>query len=88
MENTEEKTSKVIVAELTQDEHKALMQLLVLNLSHNQSTLTELRFMPVPACTCGKCENDNPEFAAEHAKMLESLERGVKILVSITEKLK
>lgn len=77
---------KIIVAELTEEEHKALMHILVSNLTRNQTALTELQFMPIPECTCGKCDKD--EHAKLHAEMLESMEKSVVLLAIITEKLK
>ncbi len=85
---TKKSDLKIVVAEFTKKEHDALMQLLVLNLSHNQEALTHLRYMPTPECNCGKVECvSEKEFETEKARSIEALERGVAILAEVTRKL-
>lgn len=86
MSNETKSELKIIVAEMTQDEHKALMQILVSNLTHSHNVMNEMKFMPIPACDCGKC--DGSDLERKHKDMVETLERGVKLLASVTEKLK
>lgn len=82
---TKEEIKKILVLELTEKEFEVLRQLVVENLKHNQETLIDFKYMPIPECKCGKCDKD--DFAKEHANFIRGMENGVKTLISLAEKI-
>ncbi len=93
--NDIEPNQKIVVAELTKDEHHILMALLSANLSHAQSLVTQLSILDLNhgfECKCGECpevkESEIPEMKKAKEKMLKGQKKAVEVFQALIEKLK